>query len=52
MTEPTDSADIMNARIRLRRTTSPADLTARLFGAPDSSNSEQSDEDATGGDTA
>lgn len=44
--EPTD----MNARLRLRRTTSPADMVERLFGAPEA---EPTDDDTdTGGDEA
>ena len=54
--QSTDTAATdMNARLRLRRTTTPADLTERLFGTPEpvpDDDQPATDTDDTGPETA
>ncbi len=51
--QSTDTAATdMNARLRLRRTTSPADLTERLFGTPEPEAGTDDEGASTGDDAA
>lgn len=49
---PDTTATDMNALLRLRRTTSAADLTGRLFGAPEPEPELADESGTTGGDAA